>query len=1191
MLRGLVPPRPRQASTSPRRGLDRFGGPGHARAWQHRAVTSTEFELSDRLGVQQGAVAMSGVQALIRVPVDQRRADRARGLHTAGLIAGYRGSPLAGVDDVCEQNHQVLAAHDIRFISGVNEDLAATMVWGSQQACLEESSSYDGVIGLWYGKGPGIDRSLDALRHANLSGVGRHGGVLAAVGDDPACKSSTLPSASEGVLADLGMPVVYPGSVQDVVDLGRWVYELSRYSGLWVGCKIHTDVADQYGTVEIDPDRLGPLVIPDDGDWTPMHIATMMPQNTIGLEADAFGPRIDAVHRFVGANGLDTTVGAHDARLGIIAAGKSYADLRSALRMVGLEDEPAIADARIRILKPAVIWPLEPSGLWSFARGLDEILVIEEKRPLVERQARDLLFDQDSRPRVTGKRGPGGAPLVPGDGAHTPDRLIAPLLERLEAVVPKARVRRPRERIAVIDPDAGLPDRTPYFCSGCPHNRSTVVPEGSVAGGGIGCHAMATWMDRRTEGMTHMGGEGAQWVGMEPFVADHHRFQNVGDGTFFHSGSLALRQAVSAGSNTTFRILYNGTVAMTGGQDAAGNLEIPELTQLLHAEGVVRTVVVTDEPTKYGADPHLAPTARIEHRASYDAVLQELRDIEGVTAVIYDQRCAAELRRDRRRGRLETPTKRIFINEAVCDGCGDCGRVSNCMSVHPVETPFGRKTRIHQESCNYDYSCVDGNCPAFLTVEVDPVHAADGDRLALPDAPLPPDPDLPEEATILVVGIGGTGVVTVSQILSTAAIFDGKHSVSLDQTGLAQKGGQVISNLRITTEPRATAARIGAGETDTLLVFDVVGATNPEVLVRGRASRTTAVVSTVRLPTGTMVRQLGHDFPELERFRQAIETVTRAEDNVWFDAEGIARAVFGSQPAANLIVVGVAHQRGLIPVSASAIESAIVQNGVAVEMNLEAFRLGRRLAADASLLASLQGAGSAGGDEPPPLSGPAAALAGRVDGSDRLAELVRWRVPELIAYADQAYARRYVEVLERCRAAEEHAGVDSSLTEIVAFQLFKLMAYKDEYEVARLHLREGLAEEIRTRFGPGATYSYMLDPPILERLDRGKMAIGERVARPMFATLARMKRLRGTRLDPFGNTEERRIERELVDEYPALIDRVLARLSADNADQARAILALADQIRGFDTVKLANVARYREEVRSALADYEAGITR
>ncbi len=1153
-------------------------------------MTSIDFELGDRLGAEQGAVAMSGLQALIRVPVDQRRADRARGLSTAGLIAGYRGSPLAGVDDVCEQNRAVLDAHDIRFISGVNEDLAATMVWGSQQASLEESSRYDGVIGLWYGKGPGIDRSLDALRHANLSGVGRHGGVLAAVGDDPACKSSTLPSASEGVLADLGMPVVYPGSVQDVLDLGRWAYELSRSCGLWVGCKIHTDVADQYGTVHVDPHRLGPIIEPDPGDWTPMQIATMMPHNTTRLEVDAFGPRIDAAHRFVAANGLDRTIGGPDARLGIVAAGKSYGDLRSALRELGLPDEAAIAAAGIRILKPAVIWPLEPTALRSFADGLDEVLVVEEKRPFVETQVRDLLFDLDRRPRVTGKRGPAGRPLVPLDGAHAADRLVGPLRDRLEAVLPDASLRHPRERIALIDHDTDLPGRTPYFCSGCPHNRSTVVPEGSVAGGGIGCHAMAIWMDRHTEGMTHMGGEGAQWVGMAPFVEDTHRFQNVGDGTFFHSGSLALRQAVSAGTNATFRILYNGTVAMTGGQDAAGNLAIPELTQLLHAEGAVRTVVVTDDPSKYGPDPDLAPTARIEHRDGYDEILRELRDIEGVTAVIYDQRCAAELRRDRKRGRVETPTRRIYINEAVCDGCGDCGRISNCMSVHPVDTPFGRKTRIHQESCNYDFTCVGGNCPAFITVEVDPDHASAGDRAAVPEGPLPPDPAIPEEATMLVVGIGGTGVVTVSQVLSTAALFDGKQALSLDQTGLAQKGGQVISNLRITPERREAAARVGGAETDTLLVFDVVGATNADVLARASSDRTTAVVSTVRLPTGTMVRELGHDFPELDRFRAPIEAVTRADRNVWFDAEGIARAVFGSQPAANLIVVGVAFQRGLIPISASAIESAIVQNGVAVEMNIEAFRLGRRLAADGSLLEQL-GASGATEPVPAPLSGVAAALAARLDGSDTLAELVRWRIPELIAYEDEACATRYVEVLERCRDAERRAGLDSSLTEIVAFQLFKLMAYKDEYEVARLHLRDGLAEEIRARFGPTATFSYMLDPPILDRLDRGKIAIAERVARPMFGAIARMKRLRGTRLDPFGRTEERRIERELVAEYPALVDRVLARLAADNADQARSILALADQIRGFDTVKLANVARYRDQVRDALAEYEAGVRR
>ena len=1110
---------------------------------EHARMTATEFELRDRLGAVAGTVAMSGQQALLRVTADQQRADAARGLDTAGLIAGYRGSPLAGVDDVYEQNRAVLDQHQVRFISGVNEDLAATMIWGSQLAHLEDDCRYDGVFGLWYGKGPGIDRSLDALRHSNISGIDPNGGVIAAVGDDPACKSSTVPSASEGVLADLNMPTLYPGSVQDVLDLGRWAYELSRFCGLWVGLKIHTDVADQYATVMVNPARLPAVSLPDLGDWSPSQGVTLVPATAVPLEADAFGPRLDAAKAFVAANGLDRIVGAADARLGILAAGKAYADVRSALADLDLRTDDAIAAAGIRIFKPAMIWPLEPTALGEFAGGLDEIVVVEEKRSFVESQVRDLLFDREVRPRVVGKRAPDGQPLLPDAGALTADLVTPALRDRITAVLPDAPIRRPRERIALIDATNDMPVRQPYFCSGCPHNRSTVVPEGSVAGGGIGCHTMATWMDRDNEGLTHMGGEGAQWAGMSPFVGTPHRFQNIGDGTFFHSGSMAVRQAVSAGTNITYKILYNGTVAMTGGQDAAGNMPIPDLTRFLEAEGVVRTVVVSDDAHDY--DGELATTARIEHRDNYDAVQRELRDLPGVTAIVYDQRCAAELRRDRKRGRVETPTKRIFINEAVCDGCGDCGRVSNCMSVHPVETVFGRKTRIHQESCNYDYSCVDGNCPAFIEVEIDPdAPATQTSRASVPDGPPPPDPVVPDQATVLIVGIGGTGVVTVSQVLSTAALFDGKEAVSLDQTGLAQKGGQVISNLKIGTDVGDVAARVGGGEADTALIFDVVGGTSVDVLSRTRPGESAAVVSSVLLPTGTMVRRLGQGFPELDAFREAIESSTDPTETTWLDAEGIARHVFGSQPAANLIVVGIAYQRGLVPVSAHGIESAITQNGVAVDMNIDAFRLGRRLAAEPDLLGHLARATTPDVTEPPVPSREVADMIDGVGAGAQLRELLAWRIPELIAYQNVAYAKRYANVVARCVEAEARLDLDDAISRTVASQLFKLMAYKDEYEVARLHLRDGLSAEIADRFGTGATFSYLLDPPSLKKLGREKKrAIPEAAGRAMFKGLLKTKRLRGTRLDPFGRTDERRIERELIDEYPELVGRILAGLT------------------------------------------------
>ncbi|MEM9465156.1 MAG: indolepyruvate ferredoxin oxidoreductase family protein [Actinomycetota bacterium] len=1149
-------------------------------------MTAVEFDLQDRLGATEGTVAMTGVHALMRVTADQQRADRARGLRTAGLVAGYRGSPLGGVDDAYAQYEALLRHHDVQFISGVNEDLGATMIWGSQLAHLQADRRFDGVFGLWYGKGPGIDRSLDALRHANLAGVDPNGGVLAAVGDDPACKSSTIPSASEGVLADLAMPTLYPGSVQEVLDLGRWGYELSRACGSWVGFKIHTDIADQYASVNVDAGRLAPPVSPPPTGWTPRQEVNLMAPASVAVEADTYGPRVEAARRFVAANRLDHTTGHGPARLGIVAAGKTFADLAGVLNELGLRDETALAAAGIRLWKPAMIWPLERHGLAAFAEGLDEILVIEEKRSFVESQVRDLLYDADHRPRVTGKHAPDASPLVPMDAALTPDLLVPAVLGRIEAVVPEARVRRPRERIAVtaLDPSSG-PSRTPYFCSGCPHNRSTVVPEGSVAGGGIGCHTMAVWMDRGMDGFTHMGGEGAQWAGMQPFVGTPHRFQNIGDGTFFHSGTLALRQAVSAGTNITYKILYNGTVAMTGGQDAAGNMPVPQLTRLLEAEGVVETVVVTEH--RY--DDPLAETASVSTREEYDAVQRRLRDVAGVTAIVYDQRCAAELRRDRKRGEAERPTRRIYINEAVCDGCGDCGRISNCMSVHPVDTVFGRKTRIHQESCNFDYSCVEGNCPAFITVEIDPeFRAGRVGSITVPAGDDPSEPDLPASATVLVVGIGGTGVVTVSQVLSTAALLDGKRARSLDQTGLAQKGGRVISNLRISDDPLESAPRVGDGEADAMLIFDVIGGTTPEILSKARPGRTATVVSTVLLPTGHMVSDVGQAFPELDAYRAAIDGATGEEGNVWLDAEGIAREVFGSQPAANLVVLGIAYQRGLLPVSGAAIEAAINQNGVAVGTNTEAFRLGRRLAVEPGLLDHLARATEVTAPRAPEPTEAVGALIARVRGSDALVEMLRWRIPELIEYQDLAYAERYVRVLERVRAAEQRVGDTCVVSEVVAFQLYKLMAYKDEYEVARLHLRDGLSDEIAQRFGPDAAYAYQLAPPSAKRF-RGsrKTAVPAAAGRAAFRALRRGRRLRGTRLDPFGRTEERRLERRLIEDYPALVDRVLALLDEGNVEDGAALLHLADRIRGFDAVKLANIAAYDVEVAEALAAYEA----
>ena len=1157
-------------------------------------MTATEFSLTARMSATEGMITLSGAQALLRVPVDQFAVDTANGISTATLISGYRGSPLGGIEGIIAQHKSELDAANVRFISGVNEELAATAVWGSQMAELEAGATYDGVKGIWYGKGPGVDRSGDAFRHANFAGVGRYGGVLALAGDDPECKSSTIPSASEFALHDAGMPVLYPADVADVLRLGRFGFELSRASGLWVGVKVHTNVADGFSTIPADSANVEvvPYVHEVDGQpWRATVDNNLLAPQSVYLEEELFGVRTEAALGFVRENAVDRSFGATDAWLGIVVAGKPLGDVRDALALLGIADD--LQALGIRVYVPGMISPLEPQGLRAFSAGLETVLVVEAKRPFIEDQVRNLLYDEANPPRVLGKRDADRVPLIPLGGALSADALVAPLRRVLELKIDPDRLAKRRERIALLGASE-LPNRTPYYCSGCPHNRSTVVPEGSTALGGIGCHSMVLWMDRNTEGLTQMGGEGAQWVGTAPFVGNEHRFQNLGDGTFFHSGSLAIRQAVAANTNITFKLLYNGVVAMTGGQDAAGEIPVPALTRWLDAEGVNAVVVVTNDVDQYGRNADFAKGCRIVDREELDEVQRQLREIPGVTALVYDQTCAADLRRNRKRGTVVTPTTRVMINEAICEGCGDCGDVSNCMSVHPVETPFGRKTQIHQESCNFDFSCLGGNCPAFVTVEIDPTDSVVKTQagsthavMALLNEPLVDlaDPELPEDATLLIVGIGGTGVVTVSQVLSTAAMLDGKVATSLDQTGLAQKGGQVVSNLHLGGEHYDGAAKVGSGAADTMLLFDVVGGSMAAVLERGLQGHTRAVVSTSRVPTGQMVTDLAQEkFPDISSFAERIDAVTTADHNVYIDAEALARHAFGSQPAANLLVVGIAYQQGRIPVSAAAIEQAIELNGVAIEMNQQAFRLGRHVGADAELATELADAAAVADPVPPTPTSVVIDIAAKVPQSNaELDAVLYWRIPELIAWGDEAYARRYVDTLAGVRRVELDAGIDGApLTSVAARHLFKLMAYKDEYEVARLALDADMEAKAVARFGPNAKVSYQLQPPSLKKVgvDR-KVAIPSAAARRTFASLLKTKRLRGTKLDPFGRTKERKTERALITEYEDLLSRLQQGLSPENVATAIEIADLADQIRGYDEIKLANVERYRIAVRAA----------
>ncbi len=1171
------------------------------------------FTLESKYTQEEGRIYLTGIQALVRLPMDQHRADRRRGLRTATFIAGYRGSPLGGFDMELERNRRLLQEHHIVHSPGLNEELAATAVMGSQQVGFYPGAKYDGVLGMWYGKGPGVDRTGDAFKHANFAGTGRNGGVLALGGDDPSSKSSTLPSASEVAFYDALMPVLYPGDVQDILDLGLHGFMLSRVSGLWVAMKIVTNVADGAGTAEVAPDRVQPVIptveydgrpFQHQGDWR-----LLAPYN-LEMERAIHGARLEMARRYARENGLNRiTVPTRDAWLGIVAAGKTYYDVRQALAELGL-DETALDRYGVRLLKVGMLFPLEPDIVKEFARGLEEVLVIEEKRAFLETFIKDILYGLAQRPLVVGKRDEEERPLVPAHGELDPDIIARAIAARLDR---KVRIPSVEARIAYLEatkqrpaPVITLP-RTPYYCSGCPHNTSTVVPPGHIAAAGIGCHSMALWMDPaiygQTIGITQMGGEGAQWVGIAPFTETRHIFQNLGDGTLFHSGSLAINYAVASGVNITYKILYNSAVAMTGGQSATGQLPIPALVHRLEAEGVKRIIITTDDVEKYRGVA-LPPIAEVWHRERIIEAQETLAATPGVTVLIHDQQCAAEKRRLRKRGRLAEPPTRVFINERVCEGCGDCGRTSNCLSVQPVDTEFGRKTQIHQSSCNKDYSCLRGDCPSFITVE--PVPNRHGERarrneqrgrrngttgtssLVPPEALPEPTLRVPEEGFALhMMGIGGTGVVTVNQILGTAALLDGRHVWGLDQTGLSQKGGPVVSDLKIGAAPQKTS-KVSAGGADLYLGFDLLVAADPNNLAKADPGRTIAVVSTSTIPTGRMVVDPNATFPALADLLAAIEASTRREGNVYLDAQALAEALFGDHMPANILLLGAAYQAGALPISAAAIEQAIRLNGAAVEANLAAFRWGRLAVADPARVEALVKRPARAEARPTPPAAVRALYEWAPAGSE-LRRLLEVRVPDLVDYQDVAYARAYAAFVRRvARVEQERTPGRTALTEAVARYLYKLMAYKDEYEVARLHLDPTVRREIAARFGPEARIAWHLHPPLLRALGlRHKVTLGPWFE-PAFQALRRMKRLRGTPLDPFGRTAVRRTERALIAEYRQTIEAACARLTPENHAAVVRLAELPDMVRGYEQIKLENVRRYRAAAEALLAQISQG---
>jgi indolepyruvate ferredoxin oxidoreductase len=1149
------------------------------------AVGRDSVSLEDKYVASSGQALVSGIQALVRMTLEQRRLDRERGLRTAAYISGYEGSPLGGFDRELGRAHRHLEAEGIVFRPGVNEELAATAVAGTQLIGELDRRRHDGVTGFWYGKNPGLDRAADAIRHGNVSGTSPLGGVVALIGDDPESKSSTIPSSCESMCRSLLVPLLAPGTVDELLHLGLHAVALSRAAGLWAGIKIVADIADASATVSL-ADLAAGIPTPPDRVHRPPRL---LPPTSVEAELDQMGARLDRALAYARDAKLnEISFEPERPRTAIVASGLAYQTVLRALDDLAI-DRAAMEVLGIRLAKLSMPWPLDPDFAAAIADGVEEVVVVEDKLPFLEELLKQALYGHRHTPSVFGKHDREGRPLVPLAGAVGADSVAEALIRVLpDADLPSGVVERfeaRAERGTALTELPTIAARTPFFCSGCPHNRSTRAADEQLVGPGIGCHIMVE-LDQggRGEliGSPQMGGEGAQWLGLEPFTDDRHFVQNIGDGTFHHSGSLAIRAAVAANSNVTYKLLYNDAVAMTGGQRPEGKIEVPQITTLLAAEGVREVVVVTPEPASYRGT-RLDPIARVRHRDDLGQVEGELSEVDGVTVLIYDDRCATEERRLRKRGELPTPAERIWINERVCEGCGDCGEKSTCLSVQPVETEFGRKTRIHQASCNQDFSCLDGDCPSFLVVKP-------GKR----ERRLPPEPprDLPEptslvgsEVLLRMPGVGGTGVVTASQILQMAAHLDGLQAAGLEQTGLAQKGGPVISDVRISRRSIGGSIRAADAAADVLIGFDLLGAAAGSTLAVAEPGRTVAVISTSAVPTAEMVTDEAVTFPALDDARGRIDAVTRPAENVYLDAQGLSERLFGDHLPSNLLLLGAAYQRGCLPVSASAIERAIELNGAAVESNTAAFRWGRAALARPELL------------ERVPRTEPTATVEPRgqeivtaLDLEPPLADLVAHRVSDLIGYQGEGTAAGYAEDVGRF-AADVSARVGSAGDAVVsayARHLHKLTAYKDEYEVARLHLDAIEQARLVREFGDDVSVEVLLHPPLLRAMGlKRKVRLG-RSARPLFRTLGSAKRLRGTPFDPFGRSALRKLERRLAGEYRQLVADGLGELRADNVDLFRRLVELPDVIRGYEEIKVANVQEFRRRADSILGRLRGG---
>ena len=1163
--------------------------------------------LDDKYALPTGRAFMSGVQALVRLPMLQRTRDARAGLNTAGFISGYRGSPLGGYDQALWGAKKHLAANHVVFQPGVNEELGATAVWGTQQLELfKEKSKYDGVFGIWYGKGPGVDRSIDVFKHANMAGTSKHGGVIAIAGDDHVAKSSTAAHQSDHVFKACGFPTFFPSSVQEILDMGLHAFAMSRFSGLWSGMKTIQEVVESASSVDVSPDRVN-IVLPEDFVMPPGGLHIRWPDPPLEQEARMMDFKWYAALAYVRANRLNHNVieGPND-RFGIIASGKAFNDTRQALADLGLDDATCRA-LGIRLHKVNVVWPLEATITRDFATGLQEILVVEEKRQVIEYQIKEQLYGwrSDVRPNVLGKFDEqegdhsGGEWSMPNPSEHW---LLRPKADLTPAIIAKAIARRLKklgvpadiaarmdQRIAVITAkeqslaalEVKTGDRTPWFCSGCPHNTSTRVPEGSRAVAGIGCHYMVNWMPgRRTETFTQMGGEGVPWVGQAPFTNEQHIFSNLGDGTYFHSGILAIRQSIASGVNITYKVLYNDAVAMTGGQQVGERPEGHSVIQIMNSlvsEGVAKLVIVTDEPAKYD-NAQLAPGVTVHHRDELDSIQRQFRELKGTTAIIYDQTCATEKRRRRKRGKMAESDKRVVINELVCEGCGDCSVQSNCVSVEPLETEFGRKRQINQNSCNKDLSCVKGFCPSFVTVEGGTLKKPKkGSGPSLANLPAIPEPTLPSCDSawgIVVAGVGGTGVITIGQLLGMAAHLEGKGIVTQDAAGLAQKGGATWSHVQIAQTPEAIhTTKVDTAKADLIIGCDAIVAASKTTLAAMHPQRSFVALNNHATPTATFVTDAEWSFPA-GQCEQAIAAAVGREHFASFDAEEAAVQLLGDSIYTNPLMLGFAWQQGRIPLGRDSLMRAMELNGVQIENNKAAFEWGRRCAHDLASVKALF---------------KAAAVIQFVKRPS-LDEMIARRVEFLTGYQDAAYAADYRAFVEKVRAVEAKLGTSTRLSEAVAKYLFKLMAYKDEYEVARLHTDPAFIAKINAQFEGDFKLVHHLAPPLLAaKNDQGELVkkpFGAWV-RPAFGLLAKLKGLRGTAFDVFGYTEERRTERALIGEYRAAIEELLAGLTADKLPLAVEIARLPEEIRGYGHVKERHLKAARAKWAELMARWRA----